>query len=316
MSIAMAVNSYSQVNLVPNPSFEVYDTCPNNAGQIYYSVPWFQPTMGTSDYLNSCIATPLGVPLNFYGYQPAHTGGAYAGFFACILMYDSFPFPNYREYAEVKLNASLQSGVKYFVSFYVSLADSVNYATDAIGVCFSTDTIKNDTGYFLAMTPQIENSAGDFIIDKSGWTKISKSYVASGGEQFLTIGNFKNHAATNTISVAGGSANTGQSDWSGGYYYLDDVCVSTDSIYAESWTGVESQTINEKINIYPNPATDFLIVENLNNSRYSIINSFGQQITAGTLYRDTEKIDVSLIPAGIYFFTSDGNHFYKIVISH
>ena len=46
------------------------------------------------------------------------------------------------------------------------------------------------------------------------------------------------------------------------YYYLDDVCISTDSLYCENWLGVKEQSVNkEDVTIYPNPCTNKLNVQ-------------------------------------------------------
>src|SRR4030067_3134038 len=127
----LSVEGNAQVNLVPNPSFEQYTICPNNGGQIYYAPPWFNPTQGSPDYFNACDAPVLGTPENLLGYQIPHLGNAYAGFFASFND-TSMGISNYREYVEVKLDSSLSAGVKYFVSFYLSLSDSMNFATDRI----------------------------------------------------------------------------------------------------------------------------------------------------------------------------------------
>src|SRR5580692_4077770 len=67
------------LNLVPNPGFEDYTSCPNSVSELDLAAPWFQPTAGTSDYFNVCGASSVGVPNNFAGSQPAHGGQAYAG---------------------------------------------------------------------------------------------------------------------------------------------------------------------------------------------------------------------------------------------
>lgn len=215
----------AQGNLAPNFSFEQYSSCPDFSDQIYLATPWFQPTQGTSDYFNSCTSSGsyVGVPNNILGYQAAKTGVAYAGLITYLP-------GNYREYIEAKMNAPLIAGQKYFVSFYVSLADSIRYATDGIGLYFSNDTLKNETEYLLSVTPQIRNPEGNIIIDRTSWTKISGTYIAAGGEKFITIGNFKDDAHTDTVRAPGGSAsNGGLYDYTA-YYYIDDVCISTDSL--------------------------------------------------------------------------------------
>ena len=74
----LAVRSFSQTNLVPNPSFEDTVTCPNNRGQITYATSWLNPTIASPDYMNACNAGQVGVPSNYLGTQNAHTGNAYA----------------------------------------------------------------------------------------------------------------------------------------------------------------------------------------------------------------------------------------------
>src|ERR1051326_874153 len=223
--------SFAQ-NLVPNPSFEQYDTCPNYYSQIYHAIPWFHPTAGTSDYFNVCIDTSaiygnyLGVPQNFIGNQNTKTGTAYAGEFL------TYEYLDYKEYIEVKLTTPLQIGTKYFVSFYVSLSDSSFYATDNIGACFSVDTLKGDT--LLTNTPHIVNPLGNFIANKSLWTAVYGSFIADSAYQYVTIGNFKNDANTDTVYVgAGGSALTGGWKYFS-YYYVEDVCVSSDSLTCQT----------------------------------------------------------------------------------
>lgn len=45
-------------------------------------------------------------------------------------------------------------------------------------------------------TPQINNSSGYF--DSLNWTLVSGTYIASGGENWIVIGNFKDDATTST----------------------------------------------------------------------------------------------------------------------
>src|SRR5689334_20442653 len=116
----ISINTLSQ-NLVPNPSFEVHDTCPNWSGFLRHAIPWFDPAPNTggSDYFNSCAPPPppdasASVPLNTFGFQYARTGNAYAGLTAY------YGFPNTREYIEVMLLDSLAKGKHYCGGFYVN----------------------------------------------------------------------------------------------------------------------------------------------------------------------------------------------------
>ncbi len=102
---------YSQ-NLVPNGSFEQFDTCPDNTNHITYAVNWFQPckTSNSTDYFNACDSTiAVGVPENFTGYQQGKAGVAYVG----IITYVPWPSVNYREFIEVKLDSPLIQNFTY-----------------------------------------------------------------------------------------------------------------------------------------------------------------------------------------------------------
>lgn len=208
-------------NLVPNHSFEQYDTCPYSASQILFAAPWFQPNIsagsvinsGSTDYYNICDTTSIwgGVPDNFPGYQYAKTGVAYAGINVSFNNGQS----NGREYLEIKLNDSLINGRKYCAQFYISLADTCQNAIDAIGIYFSLDSLlyNGSTYQYIPAIPQVSNTQGNIISAKENWTLISGEFIANGGETFITIGNFFPDSLTNADT-------TGLA-----YYYIDDVSV-------------------------------------------------------------------------------------------
>jgi OOP family OmpA-OmpF porin len=211
-----AASNAAAVNLVPNDSFETYSNCPTGYSQMYQAVPWNDPTTGTSDYYNACATgafTP-GVPANNFGVQSARTGSGYAGF----IVYSNTS--EYREYVEVPLNTSLVASTNYTVSFYVSLADNSDTATDRIGAYLSVGVVGPVGNYFsLPYTPQVESPGGTYLTDKVNWVLVSGSFTASGGEDHLVIGNFHDDANTAT-SVVGGAFSPLS------YYYVDDVSVA------------------------------------------------------------------------------------------
>jgi len=70
-------------NLVPNPSFEQYDSCPNNNDCNIGDATGWSCYGGCVVYCNSCAPNSPnnynGVPYNAAGFQYAATGNAYAG---------------------------------------------------------------------------------------------------------------------------------------------------------------------------------------------------------------------------------------------
>lgn len=222
----------SAQNLVPNPSFEDYSGCPDQTGLLDNLDFWFNPTTGSSDYFNSCYTTgPINVdvPTNYFGYQNPVSGNGYIGLFLF------YPITNYREYAEVELNDTLSAGSTYYITMHLSLTDSSNYATDELGIYFSSDSITYGSYTNLSVTPQVQNNAGNYLSDKDNWMLFTSQFTASGGEKFITIGNFKTDVNTDYINVPGGGNIAG--DYFG-YYLIDDICISPDSVTCIEALGV------------------------------------------------------------------------------
>jgi len=102
------------------------------------------------------------------------------------------------------LQEVLSPNVAYHVEFYLSLEDSLNYAVKNVGAYFSQEVPTQNLEMFLSLTPQISYEGAEFLTDKEGWMKISGSFVAVGGERYLTIGNFDDDENTDSLFVEGG----------------------------------------------------------------------------------------------------------------
>lgn len=204
-------------NLVPNPSFETYSSCPTTNNQLNYATGWTNPTTwGTPDYYNSCSST-FGVPsyCNCSSvFQYPKTGNAYCG----IWCYDK-TVNGGREYLQVQITNTLINGKCYYVSFYANLINWSGQACNKIG-CYISTTAINATGSnsILNYNSQIKNFNNIIISDTLNWIKVSGIYSALGGENFITIGNFNNDNTTDTITVNSSSPY-------GAYYLIDDVSV-------------------------------------------------------------------------------------------
>lgn len=295
----LSIVSFSQ-NLVPNYSFEVIDDCPTAFDQVYLAAPWFRPTLGSSDLCSSCNSGLLGVPQSMTGFEYARTGNNYLAFVTTV----TGTVDSYREYIEVRLISPLLAGQTYFVNFHLSLPDSIIVATDAFGAYFSEDSIFDYLSIAeLPVIPQVINPAGFFITNQNGWTEVSGEYLAIGGEEFITIGNFNNDPSTDTTYVPGGPVSP-TTNWS--YYFIDDVCVSTDPLLCGPQTkSNENYSIN-KIKIYPNPSYTNAILElnnpTMQNYTLKIFNSQGKLVRISSdIYSDKFEIIRSNLPNGIYY---------------
>ncbi len=62
-----------------------------------------------------------------------------------------------------------------------------------------------------------------------------------------------------------------------------------------------NQNIRDEISVYPNPAKDFVIINNAENSEISIYNINGSKVLSGKL--NNNRIDIENLPAGVYFIS-------------
>ncbi len=203
-------------NLVPNPSFETTTSCPNAQDQLSYAAPWLNPTANTPDYYNACTSSYMDVPQNWFGTEYARTGDAYAGFV-------SYYGGNGREYIEAPLLSPLLQGKSYCVSFYVSLADSCLDAISPIGAYFTT-SLYNDQSTMenLNVIPQVSSPLETPLSNTVGWTLITGSFVAQGGEQYIVIGTF----APDSMLAIDSTIRPRPNNYAKfAYYYIDDVSV-------------------------------------------------------------------------------------------
>ncbi len=157
------------------------------------------------------------MPGNFVGNEPAHLGIGYAGVLA---YYPGAPSTaEYREYLEAPLLAPLIAGRCYRISFWVSLADASQWSCDGLGARLqvgSAGPVANQEPLLLA--PQVESAPGVQLDGTSGWTRIHGLVRASGGEDHILIGNFRDNASISLAATPGGNQPYS-------YYYVDDVAV-------------------------------------------------------------------------------------------
>jgi Secretion system C-terminal sorting domain len=295
----------AQVNLVPNPSFELYDTCPNSTGQVSRALGW-NSFCETPDYFNSCSSLGGTIPVNFAGNQYPLTGNAYCG----LWTYSTTWF--YREIIGIQLSTALVVGQKYFVSFNAVLADVYgSCATDKLGAKFSTSPFNSLNPVPINNLAKVYSSS--IITDTANWSSIRGSFIADSAYNYVMIGNFFDDINTDTIQMNGSAGCFS-------YYYIENVCVSTDSIYATNWTSINEIKSNFEIQLFPNPVINGVcslksseIIESID-----VYNSLGKKIRSTIIVNsDLYQIDFKNMTKGVYFIEIKINqkyYTYKIVL--
>lgn len=286
-------------NLVPNPSFEEYTSCPDDQCQIYKATDWL--SMGFSpDYFNACDPSlnNFGVPSNIAGFQYAASGVAYAGI-GCYVPGNNIM----REYIGIRLLDSLTIGVKYKVEFKASPANKMKYAINKLGVLFATKSYEipdyinyciqpNDTTIFPQNNSQVYTN--NIIGDTAFWTEVSGSIIADSSYEYIVIGNFFINSLIDDSIINPLSYNIAAC------YYIDDVYVGIDTTDA-----ISEMYLNEKkVNIYPNPSSGiiyFSINDNYNSCEILIYNIIGKLIYQNTFNISENKLNLEGVNSGLYF---------------
>jgi hypothetical protein len=248
LSFCFALLTASAVgqNLVPNGSFEENNGCPKTASQFYFCDYW-TVFRGTPDYFHECSVYFAGVPNNLAAFQYPKDGVAYAG----ISGFWSVN-PNWREHIGAELLESMVIGEIYYASFWLSKSDKLQTAIahNNHGIRFSTYSNTSGDGAALPNWAHIYNE--EFISDTANWVQIRGSFIADSAYTHIAIGNFFDDDHTSILLLD-------QTEIGEAHYLIDDVRVSTDSIYVFH-SNVLENTVSHKINLYPNPARDYLLI--------------------------------------------------------
>lgn len=246
--------AYTQVNFVKNPNLEEYSLCPDNDSKIFLANSWRNASdslleLSGAEYFNECgnslLDKVLHVPDNSSFYQFPHSGKGMIGghFYNDKSMPIPSPLPfDYRDNLQGHLIKTLTSGKIYCVSFWVNSAEAAGYVHNKIGAYLDNGAINSiaDTAgeEITSVTPQVYTNT--IIEDTMNWVKIEGSFVATGNETHITIGNFFPNAAVSTKFP-----NYWNVFYTTSYYLIDDVSVIPIDLAAEAgkdtWVEVGKQ---------------------------------------------------------------------------
>lgn len=271
-------------NLVPNPSFEDYDTCPAYQGQVYYATGWFNPWNTSPDYFNACatdslFATPyFSTPFNEFGYQWPADGAAYMGIATGNGMVNS----TYREAVAAQLQEPLQPGVPVHLAFKASPGgfgswngNSAHWTGKGVGLKFF---VTIPSVFYTYLYP---NSAAIYLdhvlTDTLNWTTVSGTYVPDSAYQYVVVSNFfadslSDLQVLDTEGILPGS-----------YDFVDQVC-SYSPDFCDHWLGLTILKPESDPIIFPNPFSDLFTIRGSASIRalnLSLFDALGRSVWRG-----------------------------------
>ncbi|MFD2101384.1 OmpA family protein [Flagellimonas iocasae] len=221
-SISLLVSmTLSAQNLILNPGFENYSSCPNSITSMDVLLEDVTvPTSSSGDYFHECGSEDFGVPTNFKGTQKASEGSGYVGLYFYALN-------DYREYIQLNTSKKLREKHPYKISLQVSLAETSKLAMKTMSIMLMNKKIKvPNSSVLTASRLDLENDvqfhevklkADNSISDKEGWVTLSAEFDAKGFETQIILGNFQTNEATQLLQ-------SDKSPLSGdfSYYFVDN----------------------------------------------------------------------------------------------
>lgn len=196
LGLRISSQTITDKNIVPNGSFENYR---KKANDLKKAIPW--KPVGSIDYYFAPLSNDTS------RCKGAKTGECYIGF--------RFQ-KSHKEFIEVKLSETLKRGNNYQFECYLRLAFWSNAVLKSFGVYISKGGMKNVT------FPEKE-SVLDTVNIKTGldggycWLRFKGIYRASGGEKYVTIGNFSSDLKADMLKI---NLLPGFKE---AYYFLDDI---------------------------------------------------------------------------------------------
>jgi len=300
--LAFGQHCYGE-NLIPNPSLDSFSICPDNVWQIDRAVPWTQPLwQSASTVFNTCMFDGGPTQMDTTNLRKVHWRSSGLAF--NIIWAED----NWRTYIEVPLKNQLEAGQCYYGEFYVLPTNFSYKVIDAIGIYFSDTLVKllnytvvgGDTLNWITpiyVTPQISNPMGHILKDTANWEKVSGTFIATGTETAMIVGNFTLSDQINW-EILNNWPN--YSSW----YFFDDfvLCKCEDTIPPDTIKPIEPQ-----LEVYPNPANNNLFIlfnghSHLQSIDLEIYNILGELVMNKQIVSSNapSSINIASIASGCY----------------
>ncbi len=185
-SLSLGLSSKAQ-NLVLNPSFEEYYTCPIGGQVNGFIKHWFAFTGGGgAQCFNECEPN-YSVPQSGMNFQYAYSGVGYIR----VKVYLWEEGDDSREYIEGSLSLPLTKDSIYCVSYWINLPERTRGAIKNIDAHLSDTLLDWNNGFWQVLKGIEPHITCDTLMqDTANWYQVKGMYKARGGEKYITIGNF------------------------------------------------------------------------------------------------------------------------------
>ena len=126
----------------------------------------------------------------------------------------------YREYVQVKLNEPLKPGKKYSFKMYVAVSPYCNSVAKEVGAAFTKSAITlSDYTVINETKPQLSFELDRSYKDSTDWFLLAGTFIAKGGEKFLSLGHFTDRFKTHFTKKKPLKVVLRKE----AYYYFDDI---------------------------------------------------------------------------------------------
>jgi hypothetical protein len=306
-------------NLVPNPGFELRDTCPYTVGFQEGDRPlyWYS-WLNSPEYLNACagilqsIDTLVSVPQNGWTFQYAWDGDAYVGVYA----YDAV-LGDYREYVGTELLQPLVIGCTYQLRFRINTANNGNYwlaggstACNNVGMLFTTRTNawSGISGPDFPYTNFAHLRTIVPVADTSAWTVVEGTFVADSAYSHLVLGNFFPDSLTTAFQVGD------TEPWYGITFYLIDGVEVIPLGIGCNWVGIQdAESIVPQVQW---SGGTILVQWNEEVFRAEVLDGLGRILVNGTSSGSVAEL-AKPVGAGLYYLrvqSREQQHVVKFVV--
>lgn len=201
----------SAQNLVVNPGFENTSQTLQNKGNINIAEGWSSPNIGSPELIGSnserFVYDPYGSNWRF---RPK--SGRYVAGMNIFGSYGLDPDAQERAYIQGSLSRPLETGKKYYFSFWVHYHCK---GTNNIGITFLPERLELSSSGQIDLMPAAWQHKVTPYSSRKTWTQVVDSFIAYQPYQYFVIGNFFSDLETDVQNSAGGHY----------FAYVDNVLV-------------------------------------------------------------------------------------------